>query len=47
MEVAVDKVLSDGYRTADLARQGERTTTTEEMSAAIIERIMEANLQEV
>ena len=46
VEQAVDKVLSDGHRTADIARQGETTLTTKEMSEAITKRIQEVYLQE-
>ncbi|MCD6290315.1 MAG: 3-isopropylmalate dehydrogenase [Anaerolineae bacterium] len=39
VEEAVSAVLSDGYRTADIARSGERTVGTEEMGTAVRERI--------
>ena len=36
--IAVDKVLEEGFRTADLARGGEALSTTE-MTDKIIERL--------
>ena len=39
IEEAVEKVLKDGYRTADLYRDGFKKVTTEEMAARIAERI--------
>lgn len=47
VEQAVDEVLSDGYRTADIAQQGEATLSTEELSAAITEHIQAVSYQEV
>ena len=39
IEEAVENVLKDGYRTADLYRDGFKKVTTEEMAARIAERI--------
>ena len=39
IEEAVEKTLQDGYRTADLYREGFTKVTTEEMAAKIAERI--------
>ncbi len=39
IEKAVEAALADGYRTADLARPGERTISTVEMGDAVMERI--------
>lgn len=36
---AVSKALADGYRTADIARPGESTLTTTEMTQAVVERL--------
>ena len=38
IETAVEKVLSDGLRTADLARSGS-TVSTQVMGAAVVERL--------
>lgn len=46
VEQAVHEVLSNGYRTADIARRGEAALTTEEMTTAITERIAEVSLEE-
>jgi len=47
VEAAVDGTLTEGRRTVDLARYGERTSTTEEMSAAIMERILNLESRKV
>lgn len=39
IERAVERALQDGYRTADLYRDGFKKATTEEMTQAILERI--------
>lgn len=39
VERAVDGVLSDGCRTADIVQPGERTVSTHEMAEAIVQRI--------
>ena len=39
IENAVDRVLSDGYRTADIVREGEKVSSTLEMADAIIARM--------
>ena len=39
IERAVDRVLSDGCRTADIVQAGERSLSTGEMADAIIERM--------
>ncbi|MDI3257520.1 MAG: 3-isopropylmalate dehydrogenase [Kyrpidia sp.] len=36
---AVDRVLGEGFRTADLARPGDRVCGTEEMTGAVLERL--------
>lgn len=40
VERAVDRALSEGCRTADIARQGERALSTREMAEEIIRRIV-------
>lgn len=47
VEQAVESVLSDGCRTADIGLQGEAALSTEEMSAAITERIQAVSYQGV
>ena len=39
IETAVEKALQDGYRTADLYREGFKKVTTTQMAEAIAERI--------
>jgi 3-isopropylmalate dehydrogenase len=39
VEAAVQKVLRDGYRTADIHTPGTRRVGTEEMGAAVLERL--------
>lgn len=39
IEKAVDAVLNDGLRTADIAKPGETALSTSEMTAAVIERL--------
>lgn len=39
IERAVRRTISEGYRTADIARPGERVVTTREMGDAVIERL--------
>jgi 3-isopropylmalate dehydrogenase len=39
IENAVDRVLSDAYRTADIVREGEKVSSTREMADAIIARM--------
>lgn len=41
VEGAVDRVLDEGYRTADLAAAGQRAASTSELGAAIAERVRE------
>ena len=41
VEAAVAQVLADGYRTADIARQGEEVVSTSEMGAAVVARLKE------
>ena len=39
VEAAVDKALNDGYRTADLYKEGFQKVTTDEMADVICERV--------
>ena len=39
IEAAVDKALSDGYRTADLWKEGFKKTSTEEMTEIVAQRV--------
>lgn len=39
VEAAIQKVIADGARTADIATEGEKVLTTEEMTAAIIQQL--------
>jgi 3-isopropylmalate dehydrogenase len=46
IEVAVEQVLADGLRTADLALEGEETVGTEEVGSAIAAAISNASTAE-
>jgi 3-isopropylmalate dehydrogenase len=39
IENAVEKVLNEGMRTADIAKKGEKTVTCSEMGAAVISKL--------
>jgi 3-isopropylmalate dehydrogenase len=39
IENAVEKVLNEGLRTADIAKNGEKTVTCTQMGAAVISRL--------
>ena len=40
VETAVDQVLADGYRSADIAKAGETSVGTEKMGDLVVERII-------
>ena len=39
IDEAVKAVLEEGWRTADIAKKGEKTLSTQEMGAKVIEKL--------